>query len=138
VGIQSISNIRRIGGGKKGAPIKSYMKRRIKCVHGYFMPTLNELFSQNSNGFSCPKCDIVRIEDAVKDGKPSKIQSLAIRQNAEASYLEFQAIKSEIKENTFKSHFDGKDGLKPLESSLERFEKAVTRERVRVKEQLDK
>ncbi len=134
VGVQSISNLRRHGGGDSTKEKKTHMKRRIKCVHGYYMPNLSELALVGKGGFSCPKCDITDIEKAIREGVAYRIHKTAIKQGAEVSYQETQVIRTEIKESSFKKHYEGKAGLKPLESSLERFENAVERERARIRE----
>lgn len=131
VGVQSISNLRRVGGGKKGAKTPMHMKLRLKCVHGYVMPSLKETYSQRRGKFSCPHCDLKEIDAAVSENRPGKITRATIKQNVETSCQEFETMKVRIKENTFKAHFEGKPGLDLLEPQFKRLEKAISREKER-------
>ena len=134
VGIQSVSNLHRVGGGKKGSKIKTHMKRRIKCIHGYVMPSLLETYPRGPGRFQCPHCDTTVLDAAVREDRPSKITSAAIRQNVETSQAEFETIRARIKECTFMKHFVGKSGLQSLEPQFERFEMSIIREMARIKE----
>jgi len=131
VGVQSISNLRRVGGGMKGAKTPMHMKLRLKCVHGYVMPSLKETYSQRRGRFSCPHCDLAEIDAAISENRPSRITRATIKQNVETSCTEFETMKMRIKENTFKAHFKDMPGLNLLEPQFRRLEEAISRERER-------
>jgi hypothetical protein len=134
VGVQSVSNLRRVGGGGKKSDVPTHMKRRIKCIHGYVMPSLLETYPKGPGRFMCPHCDTSVIDAAVQENSPSKITRAAIKQNVETSQTEFDTLKARIKECTFEKHFVGKSGLQLLEPQFARFEKAISRERTKIKE----
>lgn len=134
VGVQSVSNLHRVGGGKKGSNVQTHMKRRVKCTHGYVMPSLLETYPRGPKRFTCPHCDMSVLDAAVRENRPSKITCAAIKQNVETSQIEFETIKARIKECTFEKHFVGKLGLQSLEPQFDRFEKAINREITKIKE----
>ena len=122
-GIQSVSNLRRPAGGSGES---SELNRRIKCVHGYYMPTIGQ---NHNHEFVCPHCNTSAIESAIEEGVGAAIRRAGIAHNVNVSYQEFEKVKTKIKENSLKVYLKGKPGFNSMVDALAGFEKAVMRAR---------
>jgi hypothetical protein len=122
-GIQSVSNLRRPPGGSGEV---SEVNRRIKCVHRYYMPTIDQL---QIHEFICPYCNTSSIESAIKEGVKADIRRTGIAHNVNVSYQEFENVRTKIKESCLKGYLKGKPGFSSMADALTGFEKAVMRVR---------
>lgn len=134
-GIQTISNLRRPPGGGGDSTLSSELRKGMKCIHNYQMPTLEQL---TNGGFVCPQCDTERIEKAINEGKRGKIDAARIVHNAVVSHEELENVRTSIKHGFLKDHLKDKSGVKSLKDVLTRFENSLKRERERMKSQEQK
>ena len=134
-GIQTISNLRRTGGGssKKDEKVKidTRLFRSIRCIHGYYYPKYGQYKSKQ---FQCPHCSLNEIDQAFNGLVKARYSEQVTKFNAEISFEEMMNIKSRIKEKSFRAYINDKPGILSLDTTLANFENLLKTEKSRIKE----
>lgn len=126
-GIHSFSNLRWKGGG--GKPSKDNL--RVKCIHGYVLPKLEDI---TGNKYSCPDCgtDTLKAEydDLTYTGFHKKLRLHAVK----SSTQELVSFKTMIKEGRMNPYFREKPSLEEELKMMEKFRKKLLSERESAKQ----
>jgi len=128
-GVQTISNLRRRG-GVPDDDSDPQLKKRVRCVHGYYIPRFEQIFNHE---YECPECQLGWLIDAYKSGWQNDVDSGVINYNVLSSSSELQVIKQSIKEDAISEHFGNKPGFYPLGEINKVFEDKIQKEMEKIK-----